>query len=112
MTAINEIKPRTEFGYLWVQNQGESDSRGAARYWCVCRAPGCGKRLLVKGQKLRHGQRSCGCRRSVPPIAFSFHATTKFRVVPCNKPDQCAFCDLRLPLVDEDGHPPEPLRKK
>lgn len=108
MTAINEIKPRTEFGYLLVQNQGESDSRGAARYWCVCRAPGCGKRLLVKGQRLRTGQRSCGCRRAVPPIAFSFHRVGGV-IVPCNHPGACAE---GLLCVDEDGHPPEPARKK
>src|SRR5215469_5232296 len=103
MTAINEIKPKTEFGYLMVINQGESDTRGAARYWCVCRAPECGKRLLVKGQRLRTGQRSCGCRRDVPEIAFAFHRDADGLIVPCNKPSRC---DHGLPRVDAEGCPP------
>lgn len=106
MTAINEIKPRTEFGYLAVLNQGESDSRGAARYWCLCQAPGCGKRLLIKGQRLRIGQRSCGCRRAVPGIAFAFHWIDG-EIVPCNNP---AKCEHSLPRVDEQGCSPEPRK--
>src|SRR5215469_16355796 len=104
MTAINEIKPKTEFGYLKVINQGESDTRGAARYWCVCQAPGCGKRLLIKGQRLRTGQRSCGCRRGVAKIAFAFHRVEAGldrpdEIVPCNKPSRCPHCADENPRV-------------
>ena len=68
MTEVYEIRPGTEFGYLRVMNQGDSDGRGAAQFWCVCRVPGCGVRRLVKGNRLRGGQRSCGCRHKVPAI--------------------------------------------
>lgn len=74
MTEVYEIRSGTEFGYLRVVAQGDSDARGAARFWVVCRSPAHANdvaglpRLLVKGHKLRHGQRSCGCRVKVPAV--------------------------------------------
>ena len=109
MTAINEIKPRTEFGYLRVENQGESDHRGVARYWCVCQAPGCGKRVLIRGQRLRAGQRSCGCKRSVPEVVFAWHVWDG-ALVTCNRPKPCDYCKDGRPRVDADGNLPEPKR--
>ncbi len=68
MTEVYEIRPGTEFGYLRVLNQGDSDARGAAQFWVVCRAPGCGTRRLMRGHRLRSGVRSCGCRHKVPAV--------------------------------------------
>ncbi len=66
MTAVFEIRPGTTIGYLRVINQGESNDRGAARFWVECCAPGCHKKQLMLGYRLRASNKSCGCRRNVP----------------------------------------------
>lgn len=113
MTAVAEIKPGTEIGYLRVMNQGDSNERGAARFWCECRAPGCGKRVLVMGRKLRIGQRpgahrgrSCGCCRDVPPDPwFIYHMVPLGFVVPCLDPERpCPWCLDGSPRCDGAGN--------
>lgn len=69
MSEPIEIRKGERFGYLEVINQGDSDKRGAARYWCRCHAPDCprhGERVLVMSLRLRQGRtRSCGCLRAL-----------------------------------------------
>ena len=52
------------FGSLWALTPATSDTRGQARWLCVCE---CGAKRVVLGKSLRSGNtRSCGCSRGRP----------------------------------------------
>jgi len=58
MGVLIDLQGQT-FGWLTVKGKAKSDSRGAARWNCICR---CGATHEVAGRLLRSSQvKSCGC---------------------------------------------------
>ena len=58
MPTLDNLKGQ-RFGGLAVLRQGPTGISHNARWWCRC---DCGKRKLVRGDKLRGGlTQSCGC---------------------------------------------------